>query len=344
MGFVLVFFTYMFIGIFGYFGFMGVYFAPHMLANVGQDPNGPLTQNCIQMFQETDVLGFLLRIVTFLVVFSAFPILHHFFRAGILKVFFESKVGKKRAKRVSTASFAEECQRASRGGGASRGPDARSSVGSSSVQPNRDDGENVNGYIVGACTFNIVTVFTLMIPLSITVFYPQIASILSYVGSVAGLFMIYFLPIGTYLTKLKNDSDNPVLFQAQQLSHNYQNMKLYQSKVEPTGGPGQQYQELNQLGSDAQQGEQLAMRSSSSEDSLKLDQKMFNLALKTGRTNKKYWNESSGSQQLDGSSSSEPPDEVELRRTLRRKFYIACFTHGLIVVYGLAVFAATVLH
>lgn len=164
MGFVLVFVTYMFIGVFGYFGFMGVYFSAHMLENAGKDPNGPLTQNCIQMFQETDLLGFFLRVVTFLVVFSAFPILHHFFRAGILKIFFESRVGKKRARRVNTASFAEECQRASQ-------QEARSSAGSSSQ--NRDDGgENLNGYVVGACTFNIVTVFTLLIPLSITVFYP----------------------------------------------------------------------------------------------------------------------------------------------------------------------------
>lgn len=98
--------------------------------------------------------------------------------------------------------------------------------------------------------------------------------------------MIYFLPVGTYLTKLKNDSDNPVLYQAQQMSHNYQNMKLYQSKVEATGEPGQQYRELDQLASDAQQGEQLAARSSSSVDSLKVDQKMFDLALRTGKTNK----------------------------------------------------------
>ena len=60
-----------------------------------------------------------------------------------------------------------------------------------------------------------------MIPLSITVFYPQIAIVLSYVGAVAGLFMIYFLPIVTYLVKLKNECDNPILYKALKMNDEY---------------------------------------------------------------------------------------------------------------------------
>ena len=56
---------------------------------------------------------------------------------------------------------------------------------------------------------------------------------MSYVGSVAGFFVIYLLPIATYLVKLKNDSDSPLLAQAYDLNNQYQNMKLYQTKIEP---------------------------------------------------------------------------------------------------------------
>lgn len=113
LGFLLTFLSYLLIGFFGYFGFMGMYFMPHMMEIDSKDPNGPLSQNCIQMFEETDIFGFFLRIVISACVFSSFPILYHFFRAGILKVFFESKVGEKRAKKVNRISFAEQVKRTS---------------------------------------------------------------------------------------------------------------------------------------------------------------------------------------------------------------------------------------
>jgi len=72
------------------------------------------------------------------------------------------------------------------------------------------DGE----YIIDAWSFNILTVVILLIPLSVSVFYPQIAKILGYVGAVAGIFVLYALPIFTYLVKLKNESDNPIISQA----------------------------------------------------------------------------------------------------------------------------------
>jgi len=75
------------------------------------------------------------------------------------------------------------------------------------------DGE----YIIEAHKFNILTVVILLIPLSVSVFYPQIAKILGYVGAVAGMVVLYALPILTYLVKLKNESDNPVIFQSQLL-------------------------------------------------------------------------------------------------------------------------------
>jgi hypothetical protein len=60
----------------------------------------------------------------------------------------------------------------------------------------------------------MMTALILLIPLSITVFYPKIASILSYVGSVAGFFVLYSLPVFTYLQKLKDEIENPILTEA----------------------------------------------------------------------------------------------------------------------------------
>ena len=69
LGFFLVFISYLLIGIFGYFGFMGMYFMSHMMEVEDGSSNGPISQNCFQMFDRTDILGFFLRVVTFLVVF-----------------------------------------------------------------------------------------------------------------------------------------------------------------------------------------------------------------------------------------------------------------------------------
>ena len=118
------------------------------------------------MFSRTNIPAFILRLIVFNLVFSSFPILNFFFRAGIFKLYHELKGTEKPR-----------------------------------------DGE----YLIDAMTFNIVTVVVVLIPLAVSVFYPKIASILGYVGSVAGLFVIYFLPILTYLVKLKNESDNPIL-------------------------------------------------------------------------------------------------------------------------------------
>ena len=73
------------------------------------------------------------------------------------------------------------------------------------------DGE----YIIEAQKFNILTVAILLIPLSVSVFYPQIAKILGYVGAVAGIIVLYGLPIMTYLVMLKNESENPIISQSQ---------------------------------------------------------------------------------------------------------------------------------
>lgn len=79
--------------------------------------------------------------------------------------------------------------------------------------------------------FNTWTILIILIPATITIVYPQIASILSYVGAVMGLFVIYILPVVTHLNKLKIESDNPLFAEATQISNMYYNDKMYQEKL-----------------------------------------------------------------------------------------------------------------
>lgn len=99
-----------------------------------------------------------MRLVVFMLVFSSFPLLIHFFRANVIKICFGGEISKQK--------------------------------------------------------FFLVTAVILLIPSNISIFFPNIADILSYVGSVGGLFIIYLLPVVSYLHKLKFDLDNPVLAEA----------------------------------------------------------------------------------------------------------------------------------
>jgi hypothetical protein len=52
------------------------------------------------------------------------------------------------------------------------------------------------------------------VPALITIFYPKIGSILGYVGAVAGLFIVYILPVITHLKKYKTQIEHPLLAKA----------------------------------------------------------------------------------------------------------------------------------
>jgi hypothetical protein len=102
-----------------------------------------IQQNCISQFHYTSLIAFFMRLVVFLLVFTSFPLLMHFFRANIIKICFGGQISK--------------------------------------------------GHFI------LVTTLILLIPANISVFFPNIADILSYVGSVGGLFIIYLLPVVSYL-------------------------------------------------------------------------------------------------------------------------------------------------
>ena len=91
MGYLLVCISYVMIGFFGYFGFMGVYFTEYLQR--AAEKKEPVAQNCVQMFGSTNVWAFLLRLVIMPLVGTAFPLLQHFFRTGILKLMFGQDKG-----------------------------------------------------------------------------------------------------------------------------------------------------------------------------------------------------------------------------------------------------------
>lgn len=53
--------------------------------------------------------------------------------------------------------------------------------------------------------YNLYTIGTNAIPFAITMFVPYIAAVLGMAGSVLGLFVLYLVPVLTYLAKLKKE-------------------------------------------------------------------------------------------------------------------------------------------
>lgn len=47
-----------------------------------------------------------------------------------------------------------------------------------------------------------------------TIFYPNVASVLGLVGAFAGLLIVYILPVITYLKKVKTECEHPLLAKA----------------------------------------------------------------------------------------------------------------------------------
>jgi len=139
----MVFISYSVVGVLGYIGFMGKMFDEHLKLK-----NGIIEQNCLDMFEPTSAIAFLLRITLFCLLMVAFPLVNHFLRTLIFTLIW----------------------------------------GTLEV-PNK--------------IFLIVNTIDLSLPLLFAIVYPQIGKILSYVGSVAGLFIIYIIPVVAYLKMYK---------------------------------------------------------------------------------------------------------------------------------------------
>ena len=59
--------------------------------------------------------------------------------------------------------------------------------------------------------FQAVNITGLLVPTLITIFYPKIGSILGSIGAVAGLLIVYILPVITHLKKFRTQLEHPEL-------------------------------------------------------------------------------------------------------------------------------------
>ncbi|TNV82174.1 hypothetical protein FGO68_gene8270 [Halteria grandinella] len=65
------------------------------------------------------------------------------------------------------------------------------------------------GRIITTKIFQSVNIIGLLVPTLITMFYPKIGSFLASIGAVAGLFIIYLLPITSHLKKYHTEIYDP---------------------------------------------------------------------------------------------------------------------------------------
>jgi len=88
LGYLFVFLSYAVCGTMGYIGFVGYGFKDYYLGQylTARDRAGQIDQNCLNMYDYTDVWAFIMRIAIFLLIFSSYPLLHYFTSTSILKL------------------------------------------------------------------------------------------------------------------------------------------------------------------------------------------------------------------------------------------------------------------
>lgn len=119
------------------------------------------------MFQKSDPVAVVLRILVFLLNFTSMPILAHFVRGGLIKVIF--------------------------------GEQAEDEEGEEELFVQDDDEERRCKCKFSAAWFNLLTAVVLAVPLVFTIFYPNIGTILSIVGACCGFLSVYYFPTICYL-------------------------------------------------------------------------------------------------------------------------------------------------
>jgi len=80
---------------------------------------------------------------------------------------------------------------------------------------------------LGTCLYNSYIIFCNCIPFLITLLFPQVADVLGFIGSLVGLFVIYLMPVLTYLKKLKGECENMRVSEANQIYLDSMNIRLY---------------------------------------------------------------------------------------------------------------------
>lgn len=88
IGYTIVLFSYILIGGLGYYGFMGTLFNKYFVKEIGTKHSGQINQNCLDMFQYSAVLAFVVRLAIFMLLFSTYPMLNLFLRTHLLNLLF----------------------------------------------------------------------------------------------------------------------------------------------------------------------------------------------------------------------------------------------------------------
>ena len=96
LGYFFVFLSYAICGSLGYIGFLGYEFKQYFIDNYSDTAlRSLIDQNCLNMFDYTNVAAFLLRIAVFMLLFTTYPLVAYFLNDILLKLFFRNKeVGK----------------------------------------------------------------------------------------------------------------------------------------------------------------------------------------------------------------------------------------------------------
>ena len=160
LGYLFVFLSYAICGMLGYIGFLGSDFKDYFITNENNKAlKSLIDQNCLNMFDYTNVAAFLLRIAVFLLLFTTYPLVAYFLNDILLKLLFRNKeVGK-------TVSLA-------------------------------------------------LNVSITLIPFILSIVYPNIGTVLGYVGAVSGFAIIYVYPVLVHLKYMRTKITNPLLAEA----------------------------------------------------------------------------------------------------------------------------------
>lgn len=160
MGYSLVFMTYVIVGGLGSIGFISSKFAPYY-TGVESDPKmaGQINENCLNMFDYTNIPAFVLSLAIASCLFSTYPLINQFLKLIIKNLFWARQDVSKKAEVSLTLIFA-------------------------------------------------------VVPLLFALFYPNIGTLLSYVGAISGFILIYVLPVMVHLKQMRMRIQNPILAEA----------------------------------------------------------------------------------------------------------------------------------
>ena len=88
IGYSIVFLSYVLIGSLGYYGMIGSVFTKYFVKEKAGKHAGEINQNCLDMFQYSSGLAFVVRLAIFMLLFSTYPMLNLMIRTHLLNLLF----------------------------------------------------------------------------------------------------------------------------------------------------------------------------------------------------------------------------------------------------------------